>query len=221
MIAIVPVRSNSKRIKDKNIKNFNGKPLLFWTLNELEKSKIEKIVVSTDSYRYLNIIKKFNFKKVLLHKRSMKNSCDKSSSESVLLEIISKLQIVDDIFFCQVTTPFLNKKTINEAIDFYKNYDSVLSVVKQNRFLWDNYGKPINYDYNERKRSQDFSSYFVENGSFYISSSKGIQKNKCRLNGKIGMYQMDNLSYFEIDEIDDWEICESLHKVFLNKKHEN
>lgn len=217
MIAIIPIRSNSKRIKNKNIKLFNGKPLFYWSLKELNSSEIDRIIVSTDSQDYIDGIKKFEFNKVEFSLRSKKNSTDNSSSESVLIEVIEKFKINDDIFFCQITSPFLSVIDINRALKFYKNYGSVISVVEQNRFIWNSSGLPSNYDLNNRERSQDFESYFVENGSFYINSSSNILRDKCRLTEKIGLFKMNKLSYFEIDDIEDWKICEILHKNFFNK----
>lgn len=216
MIAIVPIRSNSKRIKNKNIKLFNGKPLFYWCLNELNLSKIERIIISTDSQAYIENIKEFKFNKVEFSLRSEKNSTDTSSSEDVLIEVIEKFGLKDDIFFCQITSPFLSVKDINQALKFYENYDSVISVVEQNRFIWNLSGTPTNYNLKNRSRSQDFESYFVENGSFYINSSKNIVRDKCRLSEKIGLFEMNKISYFEIDDLEDWKICEVLHQKYLN-----
>ena len=59
MIAIVPIRSGSKSIIDKNIKIINGKPLIYWILYALEKSKVSKIILATDSKKYIEPQKKF------------------------------------------------------------------------------------------------------------------------------------------------------------------
>ena len=62
-IAIIPARSGSKRIKNKNIKLFFGKPIIQWTYEILKKSKLfSKIVVSTDSKKIKNVCKKFGVK---------------------------------------------------------------------------------------------------------------------------------------------------------------
>ena len=94
----------------------------------------------------------------------------------------------------------------------YKNYDSILSVVNQKRFIWDSRGKSLNYNYKKRPRRQNFEGYFVENGAFYINSSKNILKYKNRLSGKIGLCEMDEKTYYEIDSHNDWEIIENLIK---------
>ena len=65
-IAIVPARIGSKRIKEKNIKLFHGKPIIIWTLETIKKSKIfDKIFISTESIKIINIIKKYNFNKFI------------------------------------------------------------------------------------------------------------------------------------------------------------
>lgn len=69
MIAFIPIRSKSVRIKDKNIKLLWGRPLLYWALKAANFSKLfKKVVVATDSEKYIKIIKSFNFKKIIFTK---------------------------------------------------------------------------------------------------------------------------------------------------------
>ena len=59
IIAFIPARSGSKRLKDKNIKLIKGEPLFYWSVKKaVEISKFDKIIFSTDSNKYLNILKK-------------------------------------------------------------------------------------------------------------------------------------------------------------------
>ena len=90
-VALVPTRSGSKSIKNKNIKLFLKKPLIYWTLNSLEKSSIiDEIYLATDSKKIIDIAKKFNFKKLKFFIRSKSSSRDKSQTEEVLLEFLKK-----------------------------------------------------------------------------------------------------------------------------------
>lgn len=211
MISIVPIRSGSKGIPHKNIKLLNGKPLVWWVLNSLEKSVVDTIIVPTDE-DYVDIIKGFNFSKVKTFVRDPKNSRDTSPTEDVLIEVIKSLNINDDVLLSQSTSPLTKYYDYNEAIKKYENYDSLLSVVKQYRFIWDKNGKPLNYDYTKRPRRQDFDGQYVENGAIYINHSNNILKYKNRLSGKIGLYEMSENTYYEIDEKDDWIIIENLMK---------
>ena len=81
------------------------------------------------------------------------------------------------------------------------------------RFCWKTDGssfQPINYDYLNRPRRQEFDGYLVENGAFYINSRKGLLADGCRLSGKVGTYEMPEETYFEIDEPSDWIVIEHL-----------
>ena len=72
--------------------------------------------------------------------------------------------------------------------------------------------KPINYDYKNRPRRQDFDGLIAENGACYINSIKNIKKDKCRLSGKIGAYVLPSYTSYEIDESADFIIVEELMK---------
>ena len=112
IIAFVPVRKGSKSIPKKNIKLFCGKPLVFWVLQELQNTSINKIVVATDSNKIKNIVNSFNFSKVQLYDRQPDNAKDSSTTESVMLEYINSTDLNDnDIFMLvQATSPFTKKK---------------------------------------------------------------------------------------------------------------
>ncbi len=220
----MPLRGGSKSIPQKNIKIFNGKPLCYWYLNELNKSEyIDKIIVATDSLEIIDVVKSFKFKKINIFKRSKKNSTDTSSTESVILEFLSSDKFKydnEDIFLlCQSTSPLTKKTDFEKGIDnlINNNYDSVISVVNQNRFFWNENGTPLNYDPQNRPRRQDFKSQIVENGSFYITYIKSILKTSCRISGKVGFTYMNESSYYEIDEMSDWTVVESLHSLNLKK----
>lgn len=211
MIAIVPIRSGSKGIPNKNIKLLAGKPLVWWVLNALENSNVDQIIVATDE-EYMELISELEISKKITYVRDFKNSKDESSTEDVLIEVINNLQINDDIMLVQATSPLTTSNDINNGIELYKNFDSIVSVVKQKRFIWDKNGVAINYDINNRPRRQDWEGYYVENGAFYINHSSNILKDKNRLSGKIGCSIMDDKTYFEIDSEDDWDVIENLIK---------
>ena len=214
MIAIVPIRSGSKEIKNKNIKTFHGKPLVWWILNSLQNSSVKKIIVALDQ-SYKEIIESFNFDKVKTYIRDPKNSADFSQSEDVLIEVINFFEINDDILFAQATSPLTSTYDIEKGIKIYssKEFESILSVVKVERFVWDNKGKPLNYNYLSRPRRQDFNDCFFENGAFYINHSKNIIRTKNRISGKIGYCQMPFETFFEIDSKTDWELVSFLKNI--------
>ena len=88
----------------------------------------------------------------------------------------------------------------------------MLSVVRMNRFFWNDDGEPINYDYFKRPRRQEFKGTLMENGAFYITKLKILEQYKCRLGGKIDFFEMSQENAIEIDEVNDWEFVSNLIK---------
>lgn len=223
-IAFIPVRCGSKSITFKNIKEFCGKPLVYWNIEALEKSNnIDKIFVATDCEEIKNVVNSFNFSKVKIYDRDKENASDTSSTESVMLEFINKQNFKDsDLFFLvQATSPLTQTKDFDKALETLKNEnaDSLLTCIKTKRFFWDKNVNPINYDFTNRPRRQDFDGLFMENGAFYINSIENIKKDKNRLSGKIAIYEMEEFTAVEIDEEDDWLIAEKMmYKYILSKR---
>lgn len=223
-IAFIPVRCGSKSIPFKNIKEFCGKPLVYWNIEALEKSSIiDKIFVATDCEEIKNVVNSFNFSKVKVYDRDKENASDTASTESVMLEFISKKNFEDnDLFFLvQATSPLTQTKDFDEALEKLKNEkaDSLLTCIRTKRFFWDKNANPINYDFTNRPRRQDFDGLFMENGAFYINSIGNIKKDKNRLSGKIAIYEMEEFTAVEIDEEDDWLIAEKMmYKYILSKR---
>ena len=219
-IAFIPVRGGSKSIPLKNIKQLNGKPLVYWTALAAEKSKyIDKIIIATDSEEIKNVVINFGFKKLEIYNRDSENAQDTSSTESVMLEYIEKSNLNPEDYFIliQATSPLLKSKYIDEMIEKLKNSnaDSIFSAVREKQFHWiekNNGIEPINYDYKNRPRRQDFQGILAENGACYINTVENILRDKCRLSGKITTYEMPTETAYEIDEESDWLIIEELMK---------
>ena len=123
-IAIIPARGGSKRIKNKNIKLFHGKPMISYPISELIKSKIfKKIFVSTEKKSIKNISEKYGASVDFL--RSSKLSKDNIPISLVLKNVISefekKKEIYDEIWLVYACNPLLDKKDIISANSmFYK-----------------------------------------------------------------------------------------------------
>ena len=222
VIAFIPVRGGSKSIPGKNIKIFCGKPLVYWNLLALQQSNlVDEIVVATDCKNVYDTVTKFNFTKVKLYNRSEENAQDHSTSESIMIEYINYacLNPKDIFLLVQATSPFTQSYDFNTGLELMQKYDSVLSCARIKRFIWSNNFSPLNYDYKVRPRRQDFDGVFMENGAFCISTVEDIIKHKNRISGNIGICEMPEHTYVEIDEPDDWIIAENLflkhHKMQL------
>lgn len=219
-IAFIPVRGGSKSIPLKNIKELNGKPLVYWTAASAQNSEcIDKIIIATDSDEIKKVVKSFNFSKLEVYDREPQNAQDTSSTESVMVEYIKKSSLGDNDKFIliQATSPLLKSNHIDEMYEKLLNSDadSIFSGVREKQFHWIETlqgVEPINYDYKNRPRRQDFNGIIAENGACYINSVKNILENNCRISGKIITYEMPPETAYEIDEPSDWLIIENIMK---------
>ena len=217
-IVFIPARGGSKSIPLKNIKAINGKPLIYWTSKAAEDARcVDKIIIATENEKIKETVLNFGFKKLEVYDRDSENARDESSTESVMIEYIKKsgLNPDDNFFLIQATSPLLKPEYIDEMYGEYVNSgaDSIFSGVREKQFHWIETPQgvnPINYDYRNRPRRQDFQGIIAENGACYINKVKNILKDNCRLSGKITVYEMPPQTGFEIDEESDWIIVEQL-----------
>ena len=215
MVAFIPVRGGSKSIPLKNIKEFCGKPLLYWTAKAANDCDyIDKVYICTDSERIREVALSLVLPKVEVIGRSSHTATDMAPTESAMLDFANTYTF-KNIILIQATSPLLEKSDLDEACRKYLEggCDSLLSVVRQKRFIWKEKKDevtPVNYQPQKRPRRQEMEGYFVENGAFYITGRKALLETGCRLSGKIGAYEMKEKNYFEIDEPIDWCIMEML-----------
>ena len=129
----------------------------------------------------------------------------------------------DHVIFLQCTSPLRKPGDIDAAVQKFveEKADSLLSVSKSHQFFWVERGgaaRPVNYDYKNRPRRQDFGEQYVENGSIYICKYRILKENKNRLGGKIVIYEMEKWQAFEVDDAEDFKLCEWLFQQYLKKK---
>ena len=114
ILAVIPARSGSKRIPDKNIATLGGKPLLAWSIEAaLQCEMIDKVVVSSDSEKYLKIAVEYGAEGIL---RSEEASSDTARDYDVLWEICQYYPECEYFIYLRPTTPFRDVRVVGEAI---------------------------------------------------------------------------------------------------------
>lgn len=220
-IAFIPVRGGSKSIPLKNIQEICERPLVYWTLDAaVGCPEIDRVYLCTDSSKIREKVEEYITMKGCSEKlrcidRPAETATDTASTESAMLYFAGTREDFEHILLIQATNPLLRAEHLSAAIACYKKekYDSLLSVVRQKRFCWRPEGQgyiPVNYDFYNRPRRQEFDGYLVENGAFYINTRENLLRDSCRLSGRVGAYEMEEETYFEIDEPNDWLIIERL-----------
>lgn len=213
-VAFIPARGGSKSIPRKNIKPIAGKPLIHWVVEAaLNAGKVERVYVSTDSADIEKTVNQLNHPKLSVIGRSPETATDTASTESVLLEF-ARQHTTSNIILLQATSPLTTSEDIDEAIALFQqsNADSLVSCVRQKRFIWRRTEagiEPVNYNPLNRPRRQDFDGFLVENGAIYITRKHLLLSSGCRISGRTIAYEMAEETYFELDEPSDWTIIES------------
>ena len=226
IVAIIPVRANSKGIKNKNIKKVDGVPLIKYTIDYAKQSKfIDKIFITTDGEKISKISKKLGTE-VILRPKHLAN--DTASSDSAIVHAINyidkKLKYnFDIVVFLQATTALRKKGELDSAIKLHvkKNVDTVFSSVAWSPHLWKKRGKflsPFNFNPYKRKRRQNIYS-INETGSFYIVKKDSFLKYKNRIGKRNLNFNCDFHSILEIDEMIDFTYITDLIKTKIPKKY--
>ena len=221
IISVITARKGSTRIKNKNLKIFCGKPLIYWSILVSKKSKyIDKTYVTSDDPKILKYALKL---KCEIVKRGKNLSNNTVMNDAAVVDVLKRYgKHFDLCVFLQPTSPLRLVRDIDKAIEkFYlTKCDSLLSVMKNKhfKFLWSkdksNYYSPINYDLKKRPTSQKAETQYQENGSIYLTKVKLFLKYKNRLVGKKQIFEMPEWQFGETDTIEEFL---KMHKIFRKK----
>ncbi len=220
IIAIIPARGGSKEVLGKNIREFNGKPLITHSI-EYAKScdLVNSVYVSTDDER-ISVISSDSGAKII--DRPSNISGDTATTESAIEHALSTLKITPNIIvLLQATSPLRPLNSLHSAINKFINggFDSLLSISPTHRFFWkiENDGTAqAEYDFMIRPRRQDMTKddiRYIENGSVYIFTREHFENTGNRLGGKIGYIEFPEEYSYEIDIESDFIFLENLLKT--------
>ena len=184
ILAVIPARSGSKGLPNKNILNCAGKPLIQWTIEAaLGASNVTEVLVTTDSMEIQNIAKQAGAWSPFL--RDEKLSGDESSIVDVVKDAIFRVDGLKDAFdlvlLLQPTSPLRTSEHIDEAIEYFlnqrkSNKDTLVSVMEiEQKVLWTQGINSKGYMYSHfnidltNPRRQDLSNCYSPNGAIYLS----------------------------------------------------
>ena len=224
-IAIIPARSGSKSIKDKNLTNLGNKPLLAWSIQSCFKTKlISKVFVSTDSAKYANIAKRYGPVEIIL--RPKKICGDKSTDYEMIKHAIESINYdYSYIAHIRPTTPLRNIRDLNKAMKMFINskFSSLRSVHEMPETSYKTFEvrkgvlkplKNLNFTMEELNGPrQNFKKTYVPNGVIDIYKKSLIIKKKQLFGSKVKAYE--TVYTHEIDNKDDLNFVQFLCKKKL------
>ena len=225
-IAIIPARSGSKGLPEKNILDLNGHPLMYYTIKAaLESGCFDTVMVSTDSEKYADIAKSCGAEVPFL--RSEELSSDTAGSWDVVREVLTQYKVMGNSFdyvaLMQPTSPLRNAEDIKNAFKMLSrdNVHTVVSVTEVEHpvqwcFTMPECGSMKTYaesPYNQMRR-QDLETHYRENGASYIvNASKILNRDYNYYGDNCYGYVMPGERSMDIDSRMDFMIADIYQKI--------
>jgi N-acylneuraminate cytidylyltransferase len=221
-LVVIPARGGSKGVPRKNIRELNGKPLIYYTIEAArEVFKDEHIIISTDDMEIKEVVEKTGLKVPFLRPKEL--ATDEAGTQDVLKHAIKYSEdngyAPDTLILLQPTSPFRTAEHINAALDLYQdNLDMVVSVkeTKSNPYY-------VLFEENEDgflskskegdfSRRQDVPKVWEYNGAIYIINVNSLKLRNMHQLERIVKYEMTENSSHDIDDLLDWKIAEILSR---------
>ena len=222
-LAIITARGGSKRIPHKNIRDFCGKPIIFYSIEAALKSGLfDEVMVSTDDEEIANTARQAGAKVPFL--RSEKTSGDFATTAEVIREVLEEYEARGEFFdlACCIypTAPFLTHEKLKEAVQLLeeKGYDSVMPVAEFSfpplrgmviedhkvRYKWEEFSQ---------MRSQDLEKIYHDVGQFYVFGTDQFKKTGKLVTDHTGAVIINELEMQDIDNETDWKLAELKYQL--------
>ncbi len=220
-LVIIPARGGSKGIPHKNIKEFNGKPLIYYAIDVAREIVDDSdICVTTDDDEIIEAVEAYGLK--VPFKRPDYLATDTCGTYEVLLHALEYYEQAgrhyDNIILLQCTSPFRKPIHVQEALDLYNQHtdcDMIVSVTESSANPYYNCFEESNDGYlklskgnGDCHRRQDAPKVWEYNGAIYIINTESIKKTDLSKFKKVVKYEMDTLHSSDLDTPLDWEIAE-------------
>lgn len=214
IVALLPMKANSERVKGKNFRPLAGKPLFQWILDALlSVDDVSCVVINTDAKEILMENGLVESGRVIIRQRKPELCGDFVSMNLILADDIEAVE-ADAYLMTHTTNPLISSETIKRALKEYENglpkYDSLFSVNKiQTRFYRADMS-PVNHNPDELVRTQDLEPWFEENSCLYMFSRESFYKTSARIGKAPQLFVTPPLESIDIDEPEDWAMAEAV-----------
>jgi CMP-N-acetylneuraminic acid synthetase len=223
IVALLPMKANSERVKGKNFRDFNGKPLFRWILDTLLSVKeIDTVVINTDARHILAENGLVETDRVLIRDRRAEICGDLVSMNKVIADDIANVD-ADMYLMTHTTNPFLSAATIEQAIEKFRRAqdeggaDSLFTVDRiQTRFYRAD-ASAINHDPDNLVRTQDLEPWFEENSNLYVFTKDGFASTNARIGRKPVLFESPRFESIDIDDPEDWDFALIASQYLKNK----
>jgi len=227
IVALLPMKANSERVKGKNFRNFCGKPLFRWILDTLlEVEEIDQVVINTDARHILADNALVETDRVKIRDRNPEICGDLVSMNLILADDVGNVD-ADIYLMTHTTNPLMSADTVRGAIKAFQaaqsehKADSLFTVDKiQTRFYRAD-ASAVNHDPDNLLRTQDLEAWFEENSNLYIFTHDSFTKTNARIGKQPTMYEGPQFESIDIDTPQDWDFAVVAARYMLEQKGNN
>ena len=214
VVALLPMKAHSERVKGKNFREFNGKPLFRWILDTLSSlAEIDRIVINTDAREILAQHGLVDSPRILIRDRALQLQGDRVSMNLVLADDIAAVS-ADAYVMTHTTNPLLGADTIRDALNRFEQgsatgeADSLFTVNRMQTRFYRADGSAVNHDPDNLVRTQELEPWFEENSNLYIFTAESFASTKARIGRRPMMFETPRLESFDIDDQTGWDMAE-------------
>jgi CMP-N-acetylneuraminic acid synthetase len=227
-VAIIPARGGSKGIPRKNLRNFNGKPLIAHIIEKaLRVDKIDRVIVSTEDEEIAKISKNFGAEVPFLRPETLAQ--DETPLLPVLQHVVKTLEntenyIVDAIVLLLATSPLMTSEKIEESIEVLikNNYDSVIGVEIDHGHYWIEENGEFKRFYPIVPKNRQYEKPLLkETGTLYLCRKKILLSGPTLVEGNVGFLEFQKGESIDIDDMIDFEMAEFFAKKRNQKESRN
>lgn len=213
IVALLPMKANSVRVKGKNFRDFCGKPLFRWILDTLlAVEEIDQIIINTDARHILAENGLVDTDRITIRDRKPEICGDHVSMNLVLAD--DGANVPADLYLMTHTTnPLLSADTIRQAIAAFVDAkalnaaDSLFTVDKVQTRFYRADCSPVNHDPNHLIPTQDLEPWFEENSNLYLFTAESFATTKARIGKQPMMYESPIFESIDIDTPADWDFA--------------
>lgn len=210
-VGLIPLKTHSATIPNKNRKKMLGRPLFCWILTEAIYSKLDLVVVATNDEWITNFIAT-HYKwtdKVKVINRS--KASEEGSLENAAIEFLENTsEQFDSLSLLLATNPFTRSKDINKCLEaIVDGNSSAVTVANTLNSIWNSNGKALN----------DNEGFQVENSGVFSTTVNNLKNNKSLLTGTVATVEMPKHATATLSNFNDWQLAElSLANLLISNK---
>lgn len=213
IVALLPMKANSERVKMKNFRSFCGKPLFRWVLDTLlAVPEIDCVIINTDARAILLENGLSESPRILIRDRKPEICGDLVSMNTVIADDLANVP-ADIYVMTHTTNPLLSVATIRSAINRLQEAqaagqaDSLFTVDKVQTRFYRADASAVNHDPNNLIRTQDLEPWFEENSNLYLFTQASFAQTQARIGRNPMMFEGPRLESIDIDDQEDWDFA--------------